>query len=150
LKLVGVDAGVTGAVALLDTAADTIDVHDIELDGDRQLDARWLFHLLLEWEPVRLVTEDTFRVKPLLRQTGAIVAVGQILELDVHVVAVTTWKRALLGQNTNDKRLSIRCAQQLAPQAQLRKPRARTDSADRAEAVLLALYGSRLGGPCSG
>ena len=142
MKVVGIDAGVSGAVALYNTATTELEIYDIELDGFRRLNAKWLFDLLLEWEPDTLATEDTFRPKSLIHQTGGIVAVAQILEIPYRLVAVTTWKKAVLGENTSDKEKSINKCKELFPKQVnlLRKPRARTDSPDRAEAVLIAYY----------
>lgn len=144
MRVVGVDAGVEGAYALHDSEEGSIVVEDIPLLSDRTLDTYELFTKLLEFAPDRLVTERTFKQPKLTAMTAEIVAVSKILQLDYFVVAVSTWKKRLIGEVTNDKERSKQRCRELMPTAQIRKPRARTDSADRAEAVLLALYGLRL------
>jgi hypothetical protein len=150
LKLLGVDAGKSGAFAFLDTADNSIHLEDVPLNSDGELDAALAFEWMLEREPSLVLVEDCWRPKSLVLMCGEIAALAKLLQADFRRVAVRSWKTAMTGQYSNDKTLSVNTCKRLAPQAQLRKPRARTDSADRAEAVLLALYGSRLGGPCSG
>jgi hypothetical protein len=142
LKTVGWDAGMGGAYALYDSLTGDVSVFDNPLTSDGYLDVPAAFATLLDWEPQRLVVEDCWRPKSLVRQVGSIIAVGQLLQAEVMVTAVVTWKTKVLGYNTSEKAVSISCVHRLLPQAVplLRKPRARTDSADRAEAVLMAWY----------
>lgn len=145
MKVAGCDAGKAGAVAVLDTATQDVDILDIPLDGHRDLDTQLLFQWLLERSPDRLVVEDCWQPKTLVLMCGEVAAVAKLLGADFRRVAVSTWKKAVLGENTSDKQRSIEQCKILAPQALLRKPKCRTDSPDRAEAVLLAIYAATLG-----
>lgn len=141
MKLVGVDAGVNGAVAILDTDTAEVTVDHVPIDSNRSLDSRKLFELLLAADVQGLVVEDTFRPKSVVRFVGKVVAVAEILNLDViEVVPVVTWKRAVLGENTSDKVKSINRCRELFPDLNLVPPRCRKPSDDWAEAVLLAKW----------
>lgn len=144
MRIAGVDAGVKGAVAHLDTNDNTLSIFDMPINSDHSLDASDLFDRWLEFAPELVIVEDCFRPNSLLRMVGAIEAVSDIVKAEVRRVAVVTWKKHMLGINTNDKQVSIAKCQQLNPTAELIKPRARTESPDRAEAVLLAYYGRSL------
>ena len=139
MKIAGIDCGVKGSCALLDTEADSAPVFfDIPLNDDRQIDTHALFTKLLEFEPDVVVTEFTFKPISLIQQTGEVMAVAKILQCHLEVVAVSRWKTAVLGTNTSDKEVSITRAQALYPTAEFVKPRCRTVSPDRCEAALLA------------
>jgi hypothetical protein len=142
MKVAAIDLGKTGCLCLLDTKENTLELHDVELDYAERLDASWLFNTLLDWEAEQLIIEDVFRRKSLIYQAGAAVAVSQLLNIPVTIIAVVTWKKAILGENTNNKEVSIKKCLELYPQSEtlLKKPRARTYSPDRAESVLLAHY----------
>lgn len=143
MKILGVDPGVTGAAALFD--GDLLsDVRDLPIDDDRQLDAFQFVQWLLEWEPDLLVTERTFRNDRLVRLTGEVLAAAKIAQVPRLIVETRTWKKAMTGTASKDKALSIKTCLALIPTAPLLKPRARKPSDDRAEAVLLALYGKRV------
>ncbi len=139
MKILGVDAGRTGAYAMFDTTANSLTVGDLPTDDDG-LQAQKFFQTILEWEPDVLVTEDTFQPKSLVRMTGEVVALGKLAVAIVEVVAVVTWKKRVLGENSSDKSLSIAKAKELFPDVDLMRPRARKPSHDRAEAVNLAWY----------
>jgi hypothetical protein len=144
LKLLGVDAGCSGAVCLLNTLTGDTTVEDLQLEGDRTLNCNWFFGRLLEWEPDAAVVEGVFRPNSLVQMKGEIVACCKLFQLPITTVAVVTWKKALLGQNTSDKRISIDRCRHLYPNADLLRPTPKqtkkTVNADRAEAVLLAHY----------
>lgn len=141
MKIVGVDLGKEGAVAHLDTADDSLTVFDMPIDTSGRIDSHELFQRWLDWEPDLAVIEGVWRPLSLVRQAGAVEAICGVLQIECKAVAVVNWKVAMTGVNTNNKELSIQRCKQIRPDAQLRRnARCRTDSADRAEAVLLALY----------
>jgi len=147
MKIAGVDAGQKGCVALFDTVEDIFTLHDNVLLEDRTLDTRWLFDLLLEWEPDIVIVEDCFRGKKIIRFAGEVAAVAKILGVELQVINVATWKKEMLGQNTSNKSVSINRCKKLRPEVDL--IRKRTENADRAEAVLLALFAERRNSPKS-
>lgn len=145
MRVAGVDAGQKGAAALL------IDgrfehLTDLPIDDDRELDSHAFLHLLLGWEPDLVVVEDTFRPKVTVRFVGEVVAVCKVLQVERLVVPVVSWKKRVLGQNTGNKTVSVRRCRELFPEADLVRPRGKKPSDDRAEAILLAYYGSELRG----
>lgn len=146
MKVLGVDAGKSGALAFYDTSDGSFIVDDIPLDSSETLDSRLLFLRLLDWEPKLIVVEDCWRPKSLVRMVGEVAAIGKILEAEVKVVAVVSWKTKILNRNTSDKKVSIESCLQRQPTIlpQLIPPGCRKPKADRAEAVLLALYGASL------
>lgn len=144
MKLLGIDAGVSGAWCLLDTTNDETIIEDAEMEPDRTLNCSHLFSRLVEWEPDAAIIENCFRPNSLVQMVGEYLACMKLFQTPVTKIAVTTWKRAVLSQNTSDKKVSIACAQQLYPTADIyrlspkkKKPVA---NADRSEAVLLAHY----------
>ncbi len=140
--VVGCDPGVDGSCAIIDTAAPTVVTFiDLPLNDDRELDAHGLFMQLLDLSPDVFCTELTFRQPKLQAMTGELKAIAKILQVnDLIVVPVSTWKRKVLGVSSKDKQISVHKAQQLYPTAAFVKPRCRTVSHDRCEALLLAHY----------
>jgi hypothetical protein len=140
--IVGVDAGKSGAAAAYEFATDAIvDIIDLPLDADRDLDAADFYLWLSQYENLKyLIVEDCWQPLTLIRMCGEIAACGKLAGATVERIAVVTWKKEMLGFNTSDKQESIKKCQTLRPTAKIIKPRARTPSPDRAEAVLLALF----------
>lgn len=145
---VGLDPGLTGALALLDAEGVPELVADLAVIRDRKLawiDGAALQALLrnaLRGRPCRAIVE---RVSAMPRQGvassfafgvgfGSILNVLQTLQLPLELVTPATWKRAL--GLTSDKRASLDKARLLFPAAELHL--AKHDG--RAEALLLAWY----------
>jgi len=140
LKIASCDAGVSGAVCLWDTDTNDLKLFDMPINDDRQLDTPKFFHLLLDFEPDGLITEFTIRPISLVRQTGEIMAVAKLLQCDLKVAAVNSWKVRMLGENTNDKQKSIDRAKELFPDVNFIRPRGRKPSHDWCEAAIMARY----------
>jgi hypothetical protein len=145
MRSCGIDVGQQGAVALLADGKFSRLV-DIPVDSSRELDSLALFHLLLEWEPDLVVFENIFRPNQTIRFAGEVQAVCKILQVESLMVAITSWKTAVLGRNTSDKKVSVDRCRELFPDADLIRPGCRVSNPDRAEALLLAYYGSELRG----
>lgn len=153
--VVGVDPGLTGAVAAVDSAG-TCTVEDIptlELEGGglvkRRVDglklARMLRHMvpaghdcLVVIEAVRAMGGQNNAVQTqgsLMRTLGAIETACEILRMPMRAVQPQRWKRAYgLGTKKGD---SLATARALYPTA----PLSMAKHHNRAEAVLLAHYG---------
>jgi len=144
----GVDPGLTGALALLDSDGMPEFVADLPVIRDRSLawiDGGALQSMLLEvlhGRPCRAVVE---RVSAMPRQgvasvftfgvgLGSILGTLQTLRLPLEFVTPATWKRAL--GLSSDKRESLDKARLLFPCAELHL--AKHDG--RAEALLLAHF----------
>ncbi len=148
MLILGIDPGLTGAMAILDSDGAPELVADLPVIRDRSLawiDGGSLQSTLLDALrgcPCRAVVE---RVSAMPRQgvassfafgvgLGSILATLQTLHLPIELVTPAAWKLALgLGK---DKRASIDKARLLFPTADLRL--AKHDG--RAEALLLAYY----------
>ena len=144
MRVLGIDCGKEGALALIDTKTEEVVIEDAVMKDDGTLDCNWCFRLLMEWQPTAAAIEQCFRPQSLVRMEGSYQAVAELLSVTLYRIPVTTWKRSMVGQNTNNKGLSISCCQQLFPSADInrlspirRKP---SPNADRAEALLIAAH----------
>jgi hypothetical protein len=147
LKIVGIDLGKKGYCALYDTDyRDTPTTFPLPLDHNEELDAHQLLTLLLDADVKAAVMEKVFKPNVLVRMYGEVVAVCKVLQMEViERVAVVTWKKAVLGQNTSDKEVSIAKCEELFPKLDLTLPpsnrkRKKTKNDDKAEAALLAKW----------
>ena len=148
MLVMGVDPGLTGALALLDADGQVELVADLPVIRDRSLawiDGAALQSTLLDairGRPCRAVVE---RVSAMPRQgvassfafgvgLGSILGVLQTLHLPLELVTAAQWKRAL--GLSSDKRASLDKARLLFPTVDLGL--AKHDG--RAEALLLAHY----------
>lgn len=143
---IGIDPGLTGALAVLDADGIIVTLADLPVIRDRSLawiDGGELQSLLLDalrGRPARAVVE---RVSAMPRQGvassftfgvgfGSILGVLQAMQIGIELVTAAQWKRSL-GLPAN-KRTSLDRARLLFPGADLRL--AKHDG--RAEALLLA------------
>jgi hypothetical protein len=156
--LVGIDAGLTGAAAFIDSRDGGCVVEDLptkNLAGDglikRRIDG-YGFALMLRkhcaaGQPVLVLMEQVGAMGgknnavqtqvSLGRSLGALEAAIEILRLPLHMVQPQTWKRFFgLG---SDKAESLRVARALYPDAPLELAKHH----NRAESVLIAHYGLR-------
>ena len=148
MLVMGVDPGLTGALALLDADGQVELVADLPVIRDRSLawiDGAALQSTLLDairGRPCRAVVE---RVSAMPRQgvassfafgvgVGSILGVLQTLHLPLELVTAAQWKRAL--GLSSDKRASLDKGRLLFPAADLRLAKHH----GRAEALLLAYY----------
>jgi hypothetical protein len=156
MVVIGIDIGITGAAAAVDTHG-TCSVQDLPITGGvsaKRIDGRALILLLRQFVPpgetATCVIEDV-RVRQirgrqmshanegnLMRSRGIVEAVADIMRLDLRVIQPATWKRfyGLLGK---DKNAARGMAAKLYPiQSSAFK---RVKDHNRAEAVLIAHYG---------
>jgi hypothetical protein len=144
LKLLGIDNGLEGALALLDTESGEVLVADTKLDPFREIDCHWIFTLLTDWEPDHACIEICHNNNGLVERGGYYIGICRLLQIPVLKADVRSWKRKVLGTSTNDKTLSVTTCQRLFPQADIDRPtpkgkRVNKDH-NRAEAVLLSHY----------
>lgn len=140
MLIMGIDNGQSGALALLDTDSKQVKLLDTPLKG-KELDSLTVYSHLLEVKPDRIYIESCFRPNSLIRMQGEYACIGKLIDVPVTAVPVVTWKTQLTGINSSDKSIYIDKCKELYPEVQLVKPKCRTDSADRAEATLIAHYG---------
>jgi len=148
MRILGVDPGAGGALALIDTALDILDLCDmpvVMIGQRRQISETWLADTLKAYEPDCAFIE---RVHALPKQGVAStfsfgVAYGMVrgvlaaLGVPFHLITPGEWKRAF--HLTNSKAESRLVAARLFPENASSFKRVRDDG--RAEAALLALFG---------
>lgn len=161
MNVIGVDIGLTGALCVLrgdGRAAVVLDLPTVAVDGKglvrRRLDARALMAMLREAVPIGeqalAVIEDVHTMPgrlnspqsqgSLLHSRGVVETVLELARWPVHGVSPQRWKRfyGLLGKG---KDASLHTARTLYPSLHPQLRRAMDHN--RADAVLLAHYGSR-------
>jgi crossover junction endodeoxyribonuclease RuvC len=146
--IIGIDPGLTGALAVLDSAGIVECVRDLPIIRDRSLawvDGSQLQSILLAAIGGRTAHAIVERVSAMPRQGvassfqfgvgfGSILSVLQAMHISVELITPTVWKRSL--GLSKDKRASLYKARLLFPMAELHL--AKHDG--RAEALLLAHY----------
>lgn len=155
--VVGVDPGLTGAIAFLDSRGSMVvcDIPTVEVDGagmvKRKVDGLALARLVREHCPVSddaLVVCEAVRAMPgnaiqtqgsLMRSLGAIEAVFEVLRFPVLMIQPQVWKRHF-GLKA-DKGESLRVARTLYPHC---TAISRAKDHNRAESLLIAHYGQQV------
>lgn len=154
--VIGIDPGLTGAIAFLshNRPPDVVDLPTVPIEGGgtvrRRLHAPALRSLIRErcpaTEPVLVVIEDLSAggrdssaqtVGSQYRTRGCIEATLELLGLKPHVVHARTWKKFYALDS--DKGRALRLARELYPS--LEGALRRACDHNRAEAVLLARFG---------
>jgi len=147
--IIGIDPGLSGALAILGPAGELERLEDLPVIRDGRLawvDGGALQSLLLDTlngRPVRAIVE---RVSAMPRQGvasafnfgvgfGSVLGVLQALHIGIELVTPAVWKRAL--HLSADKAASLHKARLLYPSAELHLVK----HDGRAEALLLAHYG---------
>lgn len=141
MRVVGVDPGLSGAVALLDDE-ELLDAWDIQ-SADGAVMAGALTDVLATWNPDLVVVEavhsmpgqgvsTTFKFG---RALGTVEGIVAALGYPVAYIAPHTWKSAM--KVTRDKASSRALASRLWPRERARFARVKDDG--RAEAALLAV-----------
>ena len=155
---IGIDVGITGAIAALDSNGQVLGVRDLPVMVSGRL--KWIDGVelltivsdLRNGQPARAVLEFVHAIPKLGCTTansmgltvGSTLAALQIAGLSIELVAPQTWKRALglLAPGTTDKAkkdASLSKARLLFPTANL----GRVKDHNRAEACLIAHWGFR-------
>lgn len=155
----GVDCGLTGAVAFIDErgACTVEDLPTVALPGNgmirRRIDGRALANLILRCtipgEPVEAFVESVSTMGgalgnavqtqgSLMRTLGAVETVLEMLRMPPTMVVPRTWKR-VYGLDSS-KADTLTTARKLYPETALRSL-ARAKDHNRADAVLIAHYG---------
>lgn len=153
---IGIDIGLTGAVAFDDGQSSAVEDMPVHVDpsGDRCIDAWGLHELLRKCQRpglAAIVMLEDIRVRnmsrggpmshmaegSLMRSRGIVEGVLGSLRLRYEVVQPQTWKRwyGLIGEG---KDASIACARRLHPSLEHRLARKKDDG--RAESLLIASY----------
>ena len=152
MRVLGVDPGVSGAIALLDTSLDVLLVRDMPRASTNTKGTRrevvpiWLVDTLREWEPDVAYVE---RVHSMPKQgvassfsfgesCGVIRGVLAALGIPTHRITPNEWKRTL--RLNAEKSASRAMAANLFPACSGQFSRGIDDG--RAEAALLAWFGS--------
>lgn len=161
-RILGIDPGINGACALLDTDEKSVEVIDLPTLGEgkqREIDAAWLYGWVLrgcaDHAFIELVTAmpSTPDAKGQRRgmgaasafkfgfATGQLRAVLQCSRVPFSLITPATWKKSY-GLKGPDKEKSRQLALRLFPQAAGDLKR-KLDH-QRAESILIANYGAKL------
>lgn len=153
--VIGIDPGLTGAIAVVDHDGALLALSDLPIIRDGKLswvDGGRLQSFLIDTLTGRSARALVERVQAFPKQGrssafnfgvgfGSILSVLQARHIAIELVTPASWKRAM--GLTNDKQASLDKARLLFPGADL--PFAKHDG--RAEALLLAQYGLRMTKP---
>ncbi len=156
--ILGIDPGLTGALALYDAAADSLDIEDVPTFMVRSgkgrktvVDHYSLARIVDAWAPRNPVVwleqvgtrpgEGAVGAFSFGRTFGLLLGVAAAHFLTVELVTPATWKAALKVKG--DKDVSRQRASALLPRHSGNWPLVKHDG--RAEAVLIALYGAGQG-----
>lgn len=153
--IIGIDPGITGGIAVLDQDGALQALSDLPIIRDGKLswvDGGRLQSFLIDTLTGRSARALVERVQAFPKQGrssafnfgvgfGSILSVLQARHISIELVTPQSWKRAM--GLTNDKCVSLDKARLLFPGADL--PFSKHDG--RAEALLLAYYGHRIGKP---
>lgn len=150
MRVLGVDPGATGALALWDTDLDALAVVDMPIavvQGRKQLSDQMLAAILAQWSPDCAYIE---RVHAMPKQGvtssfsfgtayGLVRGILAGMKVPYHLITPNEWKRNFrLGADKNEARL---VAARLIPDSAEQFARVKDDG--RAEAALLALFGAQ-------
>jgi len=147
---IGVDPGITGAIAIL--SGDAAEVHDMPValvkKGKNEVMAAELSRILDIPGEVVLWLEQVHAMPGqgvassfgFGRSLGVVEGVAAALQIPVHFVTPQKWKKHFKLQRS-DKDVSRTIASQLYPQAELHRKR----DIGRADALLIARYGQDQG-----
>lgn len=155
---IGIDVGVTGAIAALDEHEQLVSVDDLPVmvhGSAKWIDAFELVGMIRELRggrPARAIVEHVHAMPKLGTVAanskgmtmGSVLAALQVAGVSIELVSPQTWKRALglIAPNTTDaekKRASLTKARMLFPTAELSLGKHH----NRAEALLIAFWAMR-------
>lgn len=148
MKRIGIDPGISGALALLDDNLALLDVLDMPIMAlsktKRQVNAAELAKILSKWKDATAYVEKVSAypgqgVTAMFNfgmSYGTLLGVLGALQIPVVLVSPQSWKKkaGILGK---EKDMSRTKAQQLYPEADL----ARKKDCGRAESILIARFG---------
>lgn len=149
---IGIDPGLSGAIAMLDSQGDVCFVADLPVVRDNKLawiDGGELQSMILNWRGARPCTAMIERVNAMPKQGvsssfqfgvgfGSILSVLQAMAIPIEFVRPANWKKAM--NLSSDKKAALHKARLLYPDVDLRL--AKHDG--RAEALLIARYARSL------
>jgi crossover junction endodeoxyribonuclease RuvC len=152
LRVLGVDPGVGGALALLVNSelVEIADVPVVEVRGKRRIDPAQLVTLIASWKPDIAIVEHAAAMPKqgvssmfgFGKSAGLVLGVLAGLRVPTTEITAAKWKRALQVPAGKDGARAR--AGQLLPTAAHHWPLKRHDG--RAEAALLALFGMQMNG----
>ena len=145
MKIVGIDPGVTGALALFRNGT-LVDLEDMPI-FDGRADGSWIGHYLEQWDPQVVYLEWTHPMPKngsiasysLGLNSGIVIGVVQAMGFALERVRPNAWKLAM-GLRGKPKSASRGMATELFPSFADQFRRVKDDG--RAEAALIARYGA--------
>jgi Holliday junction resolvasome RuvABC endonuclease subunit len=155
MKVVGIDPGLEGAIAVIDRDTGYVSVADMPVEFG-EIDCRSL-HAILKGEAPNLVVIEKLHGQPAFGAANfklggsyyAAVYCCQILSIPMERVTPQRWKKAILEGTKKDKPAAVKWARGAYPNVSLYLEGSKKTSHDRAEALALAEFGLRIrGGHC--
>lgn len=147
MRIVGIDPGISGGIACLDTNNGDYHTQDLPIIRDKSLawvDGRALMEILKVYGPNVAVVE---RVSAMPAQGvsssfhfgmgfGSILSIIQAAHVSLELVTPVTWKKAMKLPGGKDKTASLDLARLLYPKADLKRKK----DDGRGEALLIATW----------
>ena len=149
MKIIGIDPGMKGGIAILNTESNHMRAVPTPLIG-KEIDYRMLHETLTAYEPNIIVIEKVHAM-PGQGVTsmfnfglgyGALVALATVSTARVVLVTPQMWKKHVLAGTSKDKDAAIQFCNHTYSNVNLILPRCRNAHDGMADAVCLAHYGA--------
>lgn len=159
MMTIGIDIGLTGAIARAGSSPAVFDMPTVPDGKGRRIDGRALILLLRQLLPAGeagVVVIEDIRARPMvngnargntmhsqgsiMRSRGIVEAVADIARIEVKLVQPQTWKR-FYGLLKTEKNASLNKARSMFPSVESDLKRVKDHN--RAESLLIAHYGQR-------
>ena len=149
MRVIGIDPGMKGGIAILDTEANKMRAIPTPLIG-KEIDYRKIYDEFMFYEPSIIVVE---KVHAMPKQGvtsmfnfglgyGAIVALATVSTARLVLVTPQMWKKHILAGTNKDKDAAIQFCNHTYPNVNLILPRCRNAHDGMADAICLAHYGA--------
>lgn len=149
MRVIGVDPGMKGGIAILDTITNQMRAVPTPLVG-KELDYRRVYEAITFYDPYMVVIEKVHAM-PNQGVTsmfnfgmgyGALVALASVGQARVVLVPPQMWKKHVLAGTSKDKEAAIQFCSQTYPSVNLILPRCRKPHDGMADSICLAHYGA--------
>ena len=149
MKVIGIDPGMKGGIAILDTETNQMKAVPTPLIG-KEIDYRRVHEALTFYEPSIVVVEKVHAmpgqgVTSMFNfglSYGAIIALASVSKARLVLVPPQMWKKHVLAGTSKDKDAAIQFCNQTYPSINLVLPRCRKPHDGMADAICMAHYGA--------
>lgn len=149
MRVIGIDPGMKGGIAILDTVTNQMRAVPTPLVG-KELDYRRVYEAITFYDPHMVVIEKVHAM-PNQGVTsmfnfgmgyGALVALASVGQARVVLVPPQMWKKHVLAGTSKDKEAAIQFCNHTYPSVNLILPRCRKPHDGMADSICLAHYGA--------